>query len=98
MKKLLMFTQLMKMNKIILFVGILTSCRTTYVEVYNVEKYPMSFQDTIYFKPDHWHFKDREDKWVCVDLDADTTIINIQDTICVPKYIGTYKKKSYIFN
>jgi len=88
------------MSKIIFIflIGFLTSCRTTYVEIYNVEKYPVSFQDTIYYKQEHWHFKGPDNNWVCVDLEPDTTVINYQDTICVPKYIGTYKKKNYIFN
>jgi hypothetical protein len=77
---------------------ILSSCRITYVEIYNVEKYPVSFQDTIYYKQEHWHFKDRDDVWVCVDLDADTAVIDFQDTICVPIYQGTYKKKNHNFN
>jgi hypothetical protein len=70
----------------------LVGCRTTYVEIYYVEKYPMYWRDTIIYNADHWHFQDRNNTWFCVDLEPDTLVLDMKDTLLIPTYKGTYKK------
>jgi len=82
------------MKRLIFFLSLffLAGCSTTYTEIYHIEKYPISWQDTIYYKRDHWHFKDTGEVWLCANLEADTIVLNLMDTISVPIYKGTYKK------
>lgn len=72
-----------------LFVG----CTTTYVEIYNIEKYPVTWEDVIVYKEDHWHFCDKNNMWQCVELDSDTIYLNCQDTMIVKKLVTKYKVK-----
>jgi hypothetical protein len=67
-------------NKILLIYLplILFSCRTTYVEVYYTEKYPVEWTDTLV---------------VSTEMGQDTVLLSIYDTIVVPVYQYTYKKK-----
>ena len=70
-----------------LFVG----CTTTYVEIYNIEKYPVTWDDTIIYKEDHWHFCDNDNIWHCVELEADTVQINCKDTLVIKQLVTKYK-------
>lgn len=83
----------MKYFFIILSSFLLFSCRTTYIEVYHIHEYPVSWVDTIVYDADHWHFCDTKENWHCVEIDADTVVINCQDTIRVSEFVGKYKKK-----
>ena len=74
---------------------ILTSCRTTYVEVYHIQKEPITWCETIYCEPIHWHFKSNDNEWNCVEIPADTIDIILNDTITEKIYMGTYKKKEH---
>lgn len=71
----------------------LTSCRTCYEEVWCVEKYPMEWSDTIIHQKDHWHFKDQNNQWTCVDIDADTTYLEVKDTLYIEKLDCVYYTK-----
>jgi len=82
----------MKTIFFLLSLFLITGCRTTYVEIYYVEKYPVHWQDTIIYKKDHWHIQDKDNSWFCLEIEPDTIALDIKDTICVPVYKGTYKK------
>lgn len=86
------------MYKLFLFFLLgLTSCKTCYQEVWCVEKYPMEWSDTIIKPKDHWHFKDQNNEWTCVDIDEDTIYLNVQDTMYIEKldwvFLTKEKKK-----
>jgi hypothetical protein len=86
------------MRKLIYFLLtfiILTGCRTSYVEVYHIEREPVTWCETIYTDPTHWHFRGIEGEWNCVEIPSDTFDIMINDTIVEKIYMGTYKKKEY---
>jgi hypothetical protein len=74
---------------------LLQSCVTTQIqrEVYEVERYPMDWVDTIYFGPEHFHFYDYDNNWRCVYSEADTFCLHLQDTIVVKRLVSieTYK-------
>jgi hypothetical protein len=73
----------------------LISCGVTRVEIYYVERYPVQWEDTVYFKPDHWHYNDNNDIWYCVEIEADTFVLDIRDTINVPILMCSYKKREH---
>jgi hypothetical protein len=73
----------------------LVSCRVTYVEVYYLQKYPVTLIDTIYSKPTHWHYRSCNETWECLEIPADTFYLTINDTLCERTYMGTYKKKEH---
>ena len=85
MKKLLFIT---------LLVLILVGCGTKRIEVYYIERFPIQWTDTLIQQPDHWHYNSK-DGWFCLEIPADTFCLDIKDTISVPIYMGTYKKKEY---
>ena len=74
---------------------ILSSCRTTYVEVYHIQEYPVTWYETIYCEPIHWHYQTNDCEWNCVEIPADTLDIIVNDTIVEKTYMGTYKKKEH---
>lgn len=82
-------------NLLLGLVGIFSSCSVTYVEVYHIEKHPITFCDTIYTKPTHWHIQNYNKEWECVEIPADTVSIFLNDTIIEKTYMGTYKKKEH---
>lgn len=67
------------------------SCKTSYVTVYRVIEEPLSFNDTVIYEYDHWHFCDKDNDWICVELEPDTIAINFNDTICFTVYDGVKK-------
>jgi len=84
--------------KIIFFVlGLisLSSCITCYKEIYHVEKHPVEWQDTIITKQDHWHFCDTKDNWYCVEIEPDTVILTLDDTIQETTLLAVYKEREY---
>lgn len=86
------------MKKVFLFILpllLLVSCQLTYVEVYNIERYPMEREDVYVSGPNHWHYCDKNNNWNCLELDVDTFRCVINDTIDVPIHQGTFKVKNY---
>jgi hypothetical protein len=84
-----------KLFSVGLLLMLLSSCKTTYVEVYYIEKHPVTWCETIYTDPNHWHFRGMNNEWNCVEIPADTFDIILNDTIVEKLYMGTYKKKEY---
>jgi hypothetical protein len=80
---------------VIVLLFILLSCKTTYIEVYVVERYPVEWVDTLITKPSHWHFCDRNNQWVCVESFVDTLTYTVKDTMDVKIHQGTFKEKEY---
>lgn len=78
---------------LILSLFFLYSCKTTSMGTYEIKEYPISFVDTIYYKYDHWHFCDLDNKWICVELEPDTVVIEFNDTLCFPVYVGLINNK-----
>jgi hypothetical protein len=76
----------------------LCSCKTTVVEVYYLESEPVEWIDTLIVKPDHKHYCNYKNEWVCVESFADTIPIHCRDTIRSATYMGTYKKREYKIN
>jgi hypothetical protein len=74
----------------ILILLVLSSCRRCCIEVWSIEKYPNSWSDVIIEPEDHWHFRDPANNWYCVELDADTTYLEVIDTILVEKLNSIY--------
>lgn len=83
----------MKLLYFFITIIVLTSCRTCYEEVWCTEKYPMEWNDTIVKPEDHWHFKGSNNEWTCVEIDADTMYLDVQDTMYVEKLDFVYYKK-----
>ena len=83
-----------KLFSIIGLIFILIGCRTRYVDVYYIERYPIEWTDTLVQQPDHWHYHSN-DGWFCLEIPADTFCLDINDTIDIPTYMGTYKRKEY---
>jgi hypothetical protein len=82
------------MKKLVfLLIPLLTSCSVTYVEVYHIQKEPVTWCETIYVDPVHWHYRGLDNVWSCVEIPSDTIDIIINDTIVEKTYMGTYKKK-----
>jgi hypothetical protein len=86
------------MKKVFLFILpllLLVSCQLTYVEVYNIERYPMEREEIYISEPSHWHHCDKNNNWYCVETHVDTFTYIVNDTMDVPVYKGTYKMKEY---
>jgi hypothetical protein len=77
------------------FLLLLFSCQKTIVEVYTVEKYPMDYTDTIISKPTHWHYRDINNNWNCMEIEQDTFVLQIKDTMYVRTLECVYRKKEY---
>jgi len=60
----------------------LTGCATTSTQ-YHVEKYAIEWDDTIVYPATHWHCQSPAGEWHCVELEADTIVLNIRDTIYI---------------
>jgi hypothetical protein len=74
---------------------ILCSCSVTYVEIYEIRKEPVSWCETIYTEPCHWHYRGFDEEWNCVEIPSDTIDLIINDTIIEKIHVGTYTKKEY---
>ena len=84
------------MKKLIfLILPFLTSCSVTYVEIYHIEREPVTWCETIYTDAVHWHYRGLDSEWNCVEIPSDTIDIMVNDTIVEKIYMGTYKKKEH---
>jgi gentisate 1,2-dioxygenase len=83
----------MKILYLFIFIFTLTSCRTCYEEVWCMEKYPMEWNDVIIKPEDHWHFKGKNNEWSCIELEADTIYLEVQDTMYIERLDFVYYKK-----
>lgn len=83
----------MKLFYFFIIILTLTSCRTCYEEVWCTEKYPMEWSDIIIKPEDHWHFKTKNNEWSCVELEADTIYLDVQDTMYIERLDFVYYKK-----
>jgi hypothetical protein len=79
--------------KLMLPIGllVLTSCATA--PVTQVEAYQIHWEDTVVYEATHWHIQDVAGRWNCVELDSDTIVLSIHDTIYVKTTINDKKTK-----
>jgi hypothetical protein len=70
---------------------VLTSCATA--PVTQVESYQIHWEDTVVYEATHWHIQDVTGGWNCVELEADTIVLSIHDTIYVKTMINDKKPK-----
>jgi hypothetical protein len=86
------------MKKLIYFIPlilILLSCGTTYIEVYYVEKFPLQWVDTVKTECLHWHYRDDNKVWYCIEDSVEINIYQNKDTIYLPIFMGRYRKEGY---
>jgi hypothetical protein len=92
------------MKKIHLFIIALaltlTAC-VTQKEVWEVERYPMEWEEEILLSADHFHIKDmeRDSTWRCYEFQADTFCWVHRDTIVVKRLVKTiYTRRNIKLN
>ena len=73
------------MKKIFFILPVLFACKSYQNKDYYVERYPDFWEDTIVLENGHWHFCDNN-KWTCIETNADTLIFSVHDTIEVKNY------------
>jgi hypothetical protein len=53
----------------------------------------MEWDDVIIKPEDHWHFKGKNNEWSCIELEADTIYLEVQDTMYIERLDFVYYKK-----
>jgi len=78
---------------LILALIIFSGC-ARYIELWEVERVPLRWEEEIVFKADHWHYVDCCDStWRCSYVPADTFCWVHYDTLVIRNYVGITKIK-----